>query len=312
MRKIAILTYNHCALFELGCAVELFALPRPELDDWYECDIVSLDQGPHHSTAGLQILAKQVDSLEPYDMLLIPSWPTHVVQIQGEFAEQILKFHQQKKRIIATCSGSFLLGALSILDDRQATTHWRYANKFKQRFTNCDYVDDVLYVYDGEIGTSAGSAAAIDLGLEIIRQDYGQQIATQVARRLVVPAHRKGGQAQYVEAPIIDTSTPFTASLEWAVANLDESFSIQQLCERAHMSRRTFDRKFKQLHQKTAKQWLTEQRLDRAKELLEINTQSIEKIAEQSGFDNATTMRHHFRSLLGISPRQYRDQFSPL
>jgi len=310
MRKIAILTYNHAALFELSCAVELFALPRPDFDNWYDCEVVSLDQGPHQSTGGLTIQSKHIASLEDYDTLVIPSWPTDISRIKGEFARQIKQFHTDGKCILSFCSGAFLLASLGLLDGRKATTHWRYSEKFKTRFPKINYVGDVLYVYDGNIGCSAGSATAIDLCLEVIRQDHGNHVANRVARRLVMSPHRQGGQAQFVESPVLKTGDQFSQSLEWAQLNIQQSLNIDKLAERANMSRRTFDRKFRAAHNLTAKEWLTLQRIDLAKEILEQETASIEHVADRVGFENATTMRHHFRKKLGISPRQYRDQFA--
>jgi AraC family transcriptional activator FtrA len=314
MHKLAILTYNNSALFELGCAVELFALARPEFANWYDSDIISLDSGPHQTTGGLQIMAKQVANLDHYETLVIPSWPTDIRHIKGEIAENIRRFHSDGKRILSFCSGAFLLASLGLLDNKRATTHWRYAEKFKHRYPNIDYVDNVLYTLHetsgGQIGCSAGSAAALDLGLEVIRQDFGQHAANRVARRLVVASHRKGGQAQYVDAPNGAYNNQFQAATQWAIAHLNDSFSIDQLARRAGMSRRTFDRKFKRAFNQTAKAWLTQQRLSLAKELLEQNQHHIETIAGLAGFDNATTMRHHFRHSLGLSPRQYRDQFA--
>jgi len=312
MHSLAILTYHNAALFELGCAVELFALPRPQYKGWYASDVVSFDDGPFDVTGGISINARKVDSLRHYDTLVIPSWPTNILQLKGILADEIRHFHDQGKRILSFCSGAFLLATLGLLDNRKATTHWRYADKFKDRFPQAEYVDDVLYVFDGNIGCSAGSAAGIDLGMAVIREDYGYDIASQVARRLVMSSHRKGGQSQYVETPVRKQNNPFSETLEWARKNLEKKITINDLAELSHMSRRTFDRQFRHNHQCSAKQWLTNQRLDLARQLLEKEDQSIELIAVQSGFENATSMRHHFRKVLGVSPRQYRDQFGSL
>lgn len=310
MQKIAILSYNGSALFELGCAVELFALPRPEFENWYDCEVVSFDAGPMQTTGGLSLSARQIDSLRDYDCLVVPSWPTHILQLHGLLAEQVRKFHTAGKRILTFCSGAFLLAGLGLLDNRQATTHWRYAEKFQRRFPAVDYVPDVLYVYDGQIGCSAGSASAIDLGLEVIRQDFGHEIASQVARRLVISAHRKGGQSQYVEAPVLGNPGRFSEALDWAIANIDHSFTIDTLAAQANMTRRTFDRRFRGAFNMSPKEWLTNQRLNLAKQLLERPQINVEQVASRAGFDNATTMRHHFRKTMGVSPRQYRDQFA--
>ncbi len=309
MSRVAILTYNGAALFELGCAVELFGLPRPEFPSWYECDVVTFNSGSLAMTAGVQLKCKVVQNLDDYHMLVVPSWPVGGDEIPANLITAMNRFHATGKRIISFCSGAFLLGELGFLDGREATTHWRYSDQFKSRFPAVYYMDDVLYVYDGPIGCSAGSSAAIDLGIEVIRKDYGYQVANQVARRLVMAAHRSGGQSQFVETPLLEIPNQFAQSLDWALSNLTAAIDINTFAIQANMSRRTFDRKFRSTFNVTPKEWLTAQRLNKAKQLLECESCSVEKVAELSGFDNAITMRHHFRKSVGVSPKQYRNQF---
>lgn len=310
--RVAILTYHNAALFELGCAVELFALDRPEFDEWYETEVVSFESGPLSTTGGLQLKAMQINSLQEYDTLVIPSWPSNVSAVRGPLASELQKFANNGKRLLSFCSGAFLLATLGLLENRKATTHWRYAEKFKHRFPNVRYADDVLYILDNNIGCSAGSAAAIDLGLAVIREDFGQKRANQVARRLVMSAHRKGGQSQFVETPIQAKSNVFSDAIDWALANLNADFNINDLAQRAHMSRRTFDRKFRQSFGTSAKEWLITQRMHLARNLLEQSAETVDVVAGQAGFENSASMRHHFRKNLGVSPRQYRDQFGSL
>ena len=243
-------------------------------------------------------------------MLVIPSWPTETAEIPGHVADAIRAFYGAGKRIISFCSGAFLLAQLGLLKGRTATTHWRYADKFKTRFPDTSYLQDVLYVYDGTLGCSAGSAAAIDLGIEVIREDYGYPIANQVARRLVMSAHRAGGQSQFVETPVLQIPNHFAQALDWALQNLTSVMDIDTIAGKANMSRRTFDRKFRSTFNITPNAWLIRQRINRARGLLEQNGYGIDKIAELSGFDNATTLRHHFRKMVGVSPKQYRVQFA--
>ncbi|MBY7898289.1 helix-turn-helix domain-containing protein [Vibrio fluvialis] len=311
MRRIAILTHAHCSLFELGCAVELFALPRPEIEQWYDCDVVNLEGEPFDSTAGVRIEAKRVTSLTGYDTLVIPSWPTQGAPVPEALANEVRAFAQAGKRLLTFCSGAFLLAELDILDGRQATTHWRYAEQFKARFSKVDYVDDVLYVWQDPIGCSAGSAAALDLGLAVIRHDFGYKVANQVARRLVMSAHRAGGQSQFVEAPMLEVPNQFAGALDWAQQNLTAPLNVDQLAERANMSRRTFERKFRASFNLSPNEWLIQQKIERAKGLLEETTLPLERLAEQSGFESVVTLRHHFRRLLGVSPKQYQQQFLP-
>lgn len=309
MKRIAILTYDEAALFELGCAVELFALPRPEIKNWYQTEVITFERGALEVTGGLQIMAKPVNSLKEYDMMIVPSWNTNEVALPTQLRKAMLEFYQTDKRILSFCSGAFLLAELGFLDGRSATTHWRYAALFSERFPQVTLVDNVLYLYDGRIGCSAGSAAGLDLGIEVIRQDHGHKIANSIARRLVVSSHRKGGQAQFVETIVPERANSFSEALDWALQNLSESIDVGQMAEHANMSRRTFDRKFKSSLNMSPKEWLIQQRLGIAKQMIEETHYSIEQVATGSGFDNATTMRHHFRRVLSLSPRQYRDMF---
>ena len=310
MSKVAILTYDNAALFELGCATELFALPRTEFKNWYDTQVVCFHGETINTIAGLTLKAKQVQDFLDYDTLVIPSWPTTNSTVPPALAAAIQTFFQDGGRILSFCSGAFLLAELGLLNGRQATTHWRYAAAFQKKYPNIRYVDDVLYVYDASLGCSAGSSAALDLGLEVIRQDLGHSIANRVARRLVLSAHRKGGQAQYAEMPVeINNHGHFSNAISWASSQLAQRIEIDELARRAKMSRRSFDRKFKANFNLSPKEWLTHQRLGIAKELLEQSQHNMEQVAQLSGFNNATTMRHHFRALLGISPSQHKQQF---
>ncbi|MDH7943417.1 helix-turn-helix domain-containing protein [Pseudohongiella sp. SYSU M77423] len=309
MHRVAILVHDRIALFELGCAVELFALPRPEMDDWYRCDVVSFAEGSIVGTGGVSIAVKTVSSLADYSMIVIPSWSTDGKPVPEAIRSELINAYNSDKRILTFCSGAFLLAQLGILDGRKATTHWRYADKLKALYPQIEYEDDVLYVYDGQIGCSAGSAAAIDLGMEVIRSDFGYRIANHVARRLVISAHRQGGQSQFVETPMPEKPSQFSRSLDWAMNNLSRPIGIDEFAEKARMSRRTFDRKFRDTFGVSAKEWLTTQRLDAARQLLESTRHDVEKVAELSGFSNASNLRHHFRAAIGVSPRRYREQF---
>lgn len=312
MKNVAILAYQNVALFELGCAVELFALSRPELTNWYNAEVITFDDDPLTSTGGVSLNVRKVATLDRYSMLIIPSWPTEKVRINSLLSKEINEFHNKSKMILSFCSGAFLLAELGILDGKEATTHWRYSDQFKSRFPQVTYVEDALYVLNDTLGCSAGSAAAIDLSLAVIRQDFGYQTAKQVARRMVMSPHRKGGQSQFVETPIQQYHSALSETLDWALENLAISLNVNTLANKANMSRRSFDRKFRDSLGCSPKEWIIAQRLDLARGLLEREHGSIELVASQSGFENATAMRHHFRKGLGVSPRQYRDQFGSL
>lgn len=308
MHRIAILTTANQALFELGCAVELFALARPEFDNWYKTDVISLSGKKHQATAGVIIEVQQKNDLSEYDTLIVPSWDTQTDD--PTLATMIFDFHQKGGRVFSFCSGAYLLASSGLLDEKPATTHWRYAEHFKARFPCIKFQDNVLYVHEGNYGCSAGSAAAIDLGIAIIREDFGYEAANQVARRLVLAAHRDGGQAQYCDSAPIQKNQFFSDMLHWVADNLQQTIEIDEMAARTAMSRRTFDRKFRATMGMSAKTWLIKRRLDTARQLLESSEYSIEQIAELSGFANGNALRHNFRKHLRLSPSKIREQFS--
>lgn len=309
MTDVAILATDNGALFELGCAVELFGLSRAEYENWYRAEVVSFESADLRYTAGVRLGARKVRSLQAFGMLVIPSWNPESPPQNKRLINQLTLFHEQGKRILSFCSGAFLLGYLGILDGREATTHWRYRSRFQELFPHTHYVDDALYVYDGQVGCSAGSAAGLDLGIEVIREDFGYKVANQVARRLVLSAHRSGGQSQFVETPVQQAPGKFAQALDWAIRNLASIISIDDVADRARMSRRTFDRRFRSSVGITPNEWLIEQRLLLARHLLEDSTASMDAVAESAGFGSAITMRYHFNRKYGITPSQHRLQF---
>lgn len=315
--KVAILTYDNLSTFEFGCAVEIFATERPEFSNWYETDVVCIDKERVHARGNIEILVKQVANLSGYDTLIIPGWCIADVteaacrrSLPIGLTEIVENFYEGGGRILSFCTGAFLLAEAGLLDGRNATTHWRYAEPFKRFYPQVTFKDNVLYVYDGRIGCSAGSAAALDFGLEVVRQDFGHEKASILARRLVIPPHRSGGQAQFVETPILAHQNHFSSTLDWAVQRLDTPMDVNDLADRANMSRRTFDRHFRASLGMSPKDWITRKRLDLAQKLLTTNNESMEAIAQRSGFESAMNMRHHFRKIFGITPSQYQSQFA--
>lgn len=310
MFKVAILIYDGVPAFELGCATEIFALPRPELESWYQTQVISFDAQALSSTANLFLKGKVVQNIDQFDVLVVPGWNTDSRRIKLSIAEQIVDFHEKNKRIVSFCSGAFLLAQLGLLNGKKATTHWRYADKFKQRFPEVEYVDNVLYTQHDNLFCSAGSAAGLDLGIEIVRQDFGHGIANQVARRLVISPHRQGGQAQYVETPVVSANTAFSSTLDWALKNLDKQLIVDDLAHQANMSRRSFDRHFRASLGMSPKAWLNQQRIEQAKKVLEEDNVNMDQLAQKVGFDNAITLRFNFNKYVGVSPSQYQNQFS--
>lgn len=307
--NVTILLTEQLSLFELACATELFALPRYDFEVWYNTRIVSLTRADRQGLCRTSLTCEVVDTLPNTDILVIPSFPVKQKRVSAKVAETLLNHYKQGGRIISFCSGTFLLARLGLLNHRIATTHWQYADEFKQQFPHIEYKEDVLYHYDGVIGCSAGSAAAIDLGIEVIRQDFGYEYANKVARRLVLPAHRSGGQSQFVEKPIEKTNSSLSQVLEWAVKNLSADLSINLLADKANMTRRTFDRQFRKTYNMSPLEWLTERKLEVVKALLETTGLSVEAIALRAGFDNPITLRHHFKKSLSVTPTRYREIF---
>lgn len=309
MKKVAILAHDNLTLFEFGCAVELFSLERPLIKNWYQTDVITFENGPLRATGNITIEAEKINTLDPYDMLVVPSWPSVNSEVPENIKKEVLALLERGGRVVAFCSGIFLPAEIGLFNGRKAITHWIYADIFKEKFPLAEYVDDILYLFDGTIGCSAGSSAAIDLGLEVIRKDYGYKICNQVARRLVIAPHRDGGQSQFVETPVSSRPNKFSETLDWAIDNLTVSLDVNALSARANMSRRTFDRKFRAAMNMSPKEWLISQKLNLAKSLLESTVEPIEVIATSSGFENPMTLRHHFKKCLKISPSQYRKLF---
>lgn len=306
---MAILVTQNLPLFELGCALEVFSLPKKEISPWYKCDVVSFDGEKLATSTGMSIEVTEVSELLHYDILLIPGWDTESRKIKLALAEQIVAFHSLNKRIITFCSGAFLPAQLGLLNGFKATTHWRYADLFKQRFPAVEYVDNVLYTQQEHISCAAGSAAGLDLALEIVRQDFGHEVANVVARRLVISPHRAGGQAQFVNTPMPHKHHRFAKTLDWSIKKLDSILKVDDLARHANMSRRSFDRHFKASVGMPPKEWLNQQRIRLAKELLEHDRLSMDELATRVGFDNTVTLRFNFHKFVGISPSEYQQQF---
>ena len=225
--------------------------------------------------------------------------------------EAVRKAADRGAIISAHCTAAWLLGDAGLLDGRECTTHWRYADRLAEAFPKARVTPDVLYVFDGNILTGAGAAGGIDAALHLMRRTFGARTAATTARRMVVPPHRDGGQAQFVRTPMGQTEADTLAPLlAWASERLDEPMPVERLAAEAHMSPRTFARRFRDETGTTPLQWLTGQRLALAEELLENSTLSVEQIASRVGFGNAATLRHHFTASRGTTPQAYRKTFT--
>ena len=310
-----VLAYNRLSLFEFGIAVEIFGLPRPELPvDWYKFSVCSLENGPVRATGGVLIAAKpRLSELRTARTIVIPGWRDPEELPPASLLREIRWAHTRGARLISICTGAFVLAAAGVLDGKRATTHWRWVDGMRVRYPKIHVESNVLYVDEGRVLTSAGSAAGIDLCLHVVRCDYGAEIANQVARRMVTPPHRDGGQSQYVQQPI-SKGTPggLATVLDWAVARISQPLAVNRLARKANMSPRTFARKFVQETGTTPHRWLTHQRLLAAQRCLETTGESVDAVAERVGFQTAMTLRHHFRRAYRTNPTGYRRRFSTL
>jgi len=308
---VAALAYDGLCTFEFGVVVEMFGLARPELTDWYDFLVCSNDRGPLSATGGIQVTPDYgLSALRRADTIVIPGWRDAEETPPQSVVRELIKAHRRGARLVSVCSGVFVLAATGLLDERRATTHWRYVDTLRRLYPRIRVNPDVLYVDDGDILTSAGSAAGIDLCLHIIRRDFGARVANQVARRLVMPPHREGGQAQFVSQPVGDADHPWLAGLlEWTHTRLDEPLPVERLAREARTSKRTLSRRFAEATGDSPGSWVTGLRVSRAKDLLETSRKSIERIAADCGFGSAATMRHHFRERVSTSPASYRARF---
>jgi AraC family transcriptional regulator, transcriptional activator FtrA len=311
-RLVAVLLTNRPALFELGIAMEVFGLQRSELGvPWYDTTVVTFDPPPLVATGGVQVVPTHSPRmLAKAGTIVIPGWRDLDTPPAPEVVRAVVSAHARGARVVSICSGAFVLAAAGLLDGRRATTHWRHSEALARRFPRVEVDASVLYVESQRVFTSAGSAAGIDLCLHIVRQDYGADIAAQVARRMVVPPHRDGGQAQFVPNALPPADGSLAPLLEWASARLDRPLSADALARKGRMSPRTLARRFQAQAGTTPHQWLTHQRVLAAQRLLETSKASIDRVAQLSGFVTAETLRHHFRQRLGTSPMAYRRRFA--
>ncbi|WP_439862127.1 transcriptional regulator FtrA [Pseudomonas sp. MBLB4136] len=309
---VAILAYDGLCTFEFGIAVEIFGLPRPEFDfPWYRHRIVGLEAGPMRAMGGIQVLADAgLEALTEARTIVIPGWRDRAELPPVELLQALREAHGRGARLLSICSGVFVLAASGLLDDRSATTHWRYTEELAQRYPRIEVDPQVLYVDAGQLITSAGSAAGIDACLHLVARDFGSQVANRVAQRLVMAPQRSGGQAQFIPAPVARLARhDLSGLLDWARQRLEAPLAVSELAQRAAMSERTFLRRFRQATGLTPKAWLQHERMIRARALLEGGRQSIEWIAEQCGFRTVESFRSAFRSSVGLSPSAYRERF---
>ena len=312
-RRVVALAYDRMAVFEFGIVVEVFGLPRPEVKvPWYRFEVCALDRGPLRATGGVTVRARAgLRALSRAGTIVIPGWRDPDERPPEGLLRALRAAHARGARLVTICSGVFVLAAAGLLDGRRATTHWRYVERLRALHPRVRVEPDVLYVDEGQVLTSAGSAAGIDLCLHVVRRDYGAEIANQVARRLVVSPQREGGQSQYVPAPAGPAIRGGLGRvLEWAQRRLGEDLSVARWARQAAMSPRTFARRFRDETGTTPHRWLSHQRVLAAQQRLETSAESIDEVADRVGLRTAATVRLHFRRALRTTPTDYRRRFS--
>jgi AraC family transcriptional activator FtrA len=314
---VVALVYDGLCAFEFSCAAEVFGLARPELGpDWYRFETCSRGRSVSSQYGMRMRAANGLERLLAAGTIVIPGWQGIDVPVPQAILDALRGAHARGARLLSICSGAFVLAATGLLDGRRATTHWRYAEALQRRYPTICVDPNVLYVDEGSVLTSAGSAAGLDLCLHLVRRDYGSAIANQVARRLVIPPHRDGGQAQFLERPVEDrerkSGQPKSLSvlLDKIRKRPGQSWRIGELARLAAMSERTFMRRFRAATGLSPADWVTRARVDAAREMLENTALPIDHIAERCGLGTPTTLRHHFRKKVGVSPAQYRKRFS--
>ena len=310
---VVALAYDRLCTFEFGCVTELFALERPELGvDWYRFAVCAGEAGPIRAAGGITIAAPYtLKLLDRADTIVIPGWRDADETPPGPLLKKIRAAHERGARLCSICSGVFVLAAAGVLDGKTVTTHWRYAAKLQQRYPQLRVQPDALYVDEGQIITSAGSAAGLDMLLHLIRRDHGGAVANRVAQRLVVPPHREGGQAQFVPRPMPqDDSSRLAKLMDWVRGHLAAPHTLRSLAERAAMSPRTLQRQFRDATGMAPYEWLVRERVAVARELLEAPAPlPMVRVAELAGFGSEESLRRHFRRIALTSPGAYRKKF---
>ncbi len=312
---VATVAYDELCTFEFGCAAEVFGLPRPEMGPhWYRFAVAGADPGPLRAMGGLHVSVDgTLDLLAQAGTVIVPGWRGVDAPVPEALCTALRDAHGRGARILSLCSGAFVLAAAGLLEGRDATTHWRYAEALTRRYPRLRFVPDVLYVDEGSVLTAAGSAAGLDLCLHLVRRDWGAAVANQVARRLVIPAHRQGGQAQYVERPVPReraAGSRLGPLLDQVRGALDQDWPTERLATEAALSLRALHRRFREATGQSPGAWLIGERVARAQDLLESTGLPVEDLAVACGFGSAATLRHHFRAALGTSPAAYRARFT--
>lgn len=308
---IAVVAFDQISPFHLSVPCVVFGEQLPSTP-FFRLLVCAAQPGRLRTSAGFDLTVEHgLEALATADTVIVPSWPDPGESPPAPLLAALTAAHDRGARIVGLCLGAYVLAEAGLLDGRRATTHWAYARDFAARYPAVRVDTDILYIEDGSVMTSAGTAAGIDCCLHLLRQSHGAEMANRVARRLVVPPHRQGGQAQFIEQPMPSNNQGSRLSdlIDWVRANLHLPHSLDSLADRAVMSRRTFTRNFRQLTGTTVGEWLLAERLSLAQRLLESTDLSVEFISDQAGFGSPVSLRHHFRTCFGVSPRAWRQTF---
>jgi AraC family transcriptional activator FtrA len=314
--RVAVLLFDRPSMFETSVAIEVWGNDRTAQGVPYSDVRICSNDGPTLQVeVGFELVVKyDLSALEWADTIVVPNGyrTAPSLDYDPEAMAALCAAYERGARIISFCSGAFALAATGLLDGKEATTHWTYAKQFQARHPSIDLKPDVLYTGGDRLFTSAGTSAAIDLCLHLVREDWGAEVANTIARRMVVPPHRDGGQAQYVEQPMpvsSDVDGDLRAVLQWVEGNLDRQLTVDELARRAAMTPRTFARRFKAATGTTPLQWILHQRVVVAQRMLETSTVSVDEIAATIGFGSAAALRQHFTKVVGSTPSAYRATF---
>ncbi|MDY7088074.1 MAG: helix-turn-helix domain-containing protein [Actinomycetota bacterium] len=312
LRNVAVIALPEVAVFELGVVCELFGYDRTADGlPGYDFAVCSFDGGPVASRAGFDISVRHdLSRTDEADLVVVAPFDNPEFVPPEPVLDALRRAHERGAWVMSVCTGAFALGAAGLLDGRRCTTHWLHTARLTRLYPAAVVDPDVLYVQDGRVLTSAGTAASIDAGLHLIRQEHSTAVARMLARRMVVPPHREGGQAQYIETPLkaVECAT-LQPVLNAVLASLDQPHTVDTMAELAHMAPRTFARKFRDETGATPHDWLISQRMLLARTLLEDSDLGVDAIAARVGFGSAATLRHHFAARLATTPQAYRGTF---
>ncbi|MFG3406774.1 helix-turn-helix domain-containing protein [Streptomyces sp. NPDC048142] len=307
---VAVLLFSGGPIFESSIPLSVFGIDRQDAGvPRYRLLVCGGEEGPLRTTGGLELTAPYgLEAISRAGTVVVPAWRSITSPPPAEALDALRRAHEEGARIVGLCTGAFVLAAAGLLDGRPATTHWMYAPTLAKRYPSVHVDPRELFVDDGDVLTSAGTAAGIDLCLHIVRTDHGTEAAGALARRLVVPPRRSGGQERYLDRSLPEEigSDPLAEVVSWALEHLHEQFDVETLAARAYMSRRTFDRRFRSLTGSAPLQWLITQRVLQAQRLLETSDYSVDEVAGRCGFRSPVALRGHFRRQLGSSPAAYR------